>query len=107
MATRDLGDGGPIRAAQREERYEHDSLVGAAVDDLVVGALRQAVAILDGRGRDDLPPALDLIDADLRKADVAELSAVWIWGDRAEAVLEWRLGVAAVQVVELERVGAQ
>ena len=50
-------------AAQREERDEDDSLVGAEVDDLVVLALLEAVLVLDRRDRDDAATEEDLLDA--------------------------------------------
>ena len=107
MAVGDLGDRGRIGAAQRKERDERDPLLGTVVDDLLVRALRQVVAVLDRRDRDDLAPALELLDADLREPDVPDLTAIAVRGDRAEALLERRLRVDAVQVVEVDRAGAQ
>ena len=77
------------------------------VDHLVVGAFREAVAVLDCRDRDDPASALDLLNADLREPDMPDLPAVAVRGDRAEALLERGLGVDAVQVIEVDRVGAQ
>ena len=68
---------------------------------------REAVAVLDGRDRDDLAPTLDLLDADFGEADVPDLPALAVVGDRSETLLERRLGVDAVQVVEVDRLGAQ
>ena len=45
--------------------------------------------------------------SDLREPDVPDLPAVAVRGDRGEALLERRLGVDAVQVVEVDRVGAE
>ena len=59
-------------AAQREERHEHDPLALAVVDDVVVPALGEVVVVLHGRDRHDPAGALDLLDAHLRDADVAD-----------------------------------
>src|SRR6185503_786527 len=94
-------------AVEREERHERDPLLGAVVDDFLVRPLSQVVPVLDRRDRNDLAPELELLDADLGEPDVPDLPAVAVCGDRAEALLEWSLGVDAVQVIEVDRVGAQ
>src|SRR4029077_18668082 len=96
-----------VEAVEREKRHERDPLLGAVVDDFLVRPLRQVVPVLDRRDRNDLAPALELLDADLGEPDVPDLPTVTVRGDRAEALLEWGLGVDAVQVVEVDRVGAQ
>ena len=51
--------------------------------------------------------ALDLLDAHLGDADVADRAAVDVRLDRAEALLERGLGIDPVQVVEADRLGPQ
>lgn len=67
----------------------------------------EAVAVLHGRDGHDLPGALDLVDADAGEPDVADRAALDVVGDRAEALLERRFRVHAVQVVEADRLRAQ
>ena len=107
MAGGDFRDRAGVEAAEREERDERDPLLGAVVDDLLVRPLGEVVAVLDGRDRDDLAPTLELLDPDLREPDTPDLATVAVRGDRAETLLERRLGVDAVQVVEVDRLGAQ
>jgi hypothetical protein len=78
--------------AQRVEGHEYDPFGGAVVDDVLVAALGQVVLILDRRDRHDLAGPLDLVDADLGEADVADVPAVAVLLDRSEAFLERRLG---------------
>ena len=94
-------------SAQREVRHERDPLALAEVDDLVVPAVGEVVAVLHGGDRHDLAGALDLLHADLGDADVADRAAVDVGLDRAQALLERRLGIDAVQVVEADRLGAE
>jgi hypothetical protein len=62
---------------------------------------------LDGGDRHDLTGALDLLDSDVGDADMPDLPTVPVLLDRAEALLERRLGVGPVQVVEPEAVRPQ
>ena len=94
-------------AAQREVRNERDAFAGAVVDDLVVPSLGEVVLVLDGGDRHHLASRADLLDAHLGDADVADSALVAVLGDHAEALLERRLWVDAVQVVEGDRLGAQ
>ena len=55
----------------------------------------------------DLPGPLDLIDPHLADARVPDLPAAAVLVDHAQAVLEWRLRVDPVEVVELDAVGPQ
>ena len=82
VARGDLGDRAGVDAVEREERDERDPLLGAVVDDLLVRPLREVVAVLDGRDRDDLAPTLDLLDPDLGESDVPDLPALAVGGDR-------------------------
>jgi hypothetical protein len=107
VAAGDLVDRRAVAAAQREVRDERDALGRTVVDDVVVAAFAEAVLVLDRGDGDDLPGALDLLDADRRDADVADLAAVGVLADRPQALLERRVGIHAVQVVEVDRVGAQ
>src|SRR6266487_812853 len=102
VPLRDLGQGAAALAAQREERDEHDPLAGAVVDDVFPLPLGEVVVVLDGRDRQHRASLLDLLDADLADADMPDLPCVHILLDRSEALLERRLGIDAVQVVELD-----
>src|SRR6202048_662918 len=105
-----LGDSGQLSAsgpAQRIERNENDSFGGAVVDDRLVLALREVVLVLhrdDGR---HFASALDLVDTDVRYADVPDLALVLVLLDRRKALLQRCLRVDAVQVVESDPVGPQ
>ena len=102
----DLGGAG-VDAAQREEGNEDDVLGCAVVDDRFVLALSEIVMVLDGGNRHDFPRALDLIDRDLRDADVADFSAVAVLLDGGETLLDRCLRVDPMQVVESDAVGAE
>src|SRR5258708_24227360 len=67
-----------------------------------MGRLRRVVVVLGRGDGHDLPRALDLVDVDFRDADVPDLALVSVLLDRAEALLEGRLGIDAVQVVEID-----
>jgi hypothetical protein len=100
----DLGERSGI-AVQRVEGHEHDALDGAVVDDVLVRALGQVVTVLDSGDRHDPAGLLDLVDPDLADADVPDLAVVHVLLDRREALLERRLGVDSVQVVERDALG--
>jgi DNA ligase D-like protein (predicted polymerase) len=93
--------------AEREERNEHDPLAGAVVEDVVVLAFRQAVVVLNRGDRQDLAGSLDLLDADLREADVPDLAPVVVLLDGSQAVLERSLGIDSVKVVERDRLRSE
>ena len=57
-------------AVERVERHEHDAFAVAVVDDLVPAAVGEVVLVLDGSIGTTVARALDLLDADLRQADV-------------------------------------
>src|ERR687895_2644486 len=92
-------------SAQGEEGHEHDAFPSAVVDDVLVAALSKVVVVLDRRDRHDLARALDLLDADLRQADVPDLPAVPVFPDRGQACFERRLWVDPVEVVERDGAG--
>ena len=105
-----LGDGlerRAVDAAQREVGHEHDALSFAVVDLLVVLALGEAVVVLDGGDRENGASPFDLRDADVGDADVSDLARVLRLLDGAQALLERRLGIDSVEVVEGDRVGPQ
>ena len=60
--------------------------------------------VLHRRDRHDLTRLLDLIDPDLREADMADLPALAVLADRFEAALERRVRVEAMEVVEVDAV---
>src|SRR6266702_4749037 len=93
MSRGDLGEGAATISAQRKEWDEHDAFGGTVVDHCLVLALGEVVMVLDGRDRHDLPGTFDLVNPDLRDADISDLAAVAVLRYRAEALLEWRLGV--------------
>src|SRR5439155_4506264 len=103
----DLGEWAAAVAAQREEGDEHDAFVREVVDDVLVPALREVVLVLDGGDRHDLAGPLDLVDLDLGESDVPDLPAVPVLLDGVEALLERRLRVDPVQVVEGDAVRPQ
>ena len=63
-------------ATQRVVRHERDAFALAEVDDVVVLAVPDVVAVLHGGDRHDLAGALDLLDAHLGEADVADRATV-------------------------------
>src|SRR5262249_43321444 len=79
----------------------------AVIDDVVRSALGEVVAVLDGGDRHDLPGALDLVEADLREADVPDQAAAPLLLDGLEGLLERRLGVDPMQVPERDAVRPQ
>src|SRR4029450_11501598 len=90
-----------------EQGAQPDPLAGAVVHDLVVLTLREVVAVLNRDDRHDLPRPLDLVDAGLGDADVPDLAVVTVLPDRGEALLERRLGVDPMEVVERDSFGSQ
>jgi hypothetical protein len=80
-------------AVEGEVGNEHDVFAGAVVDDVLVPALGEVVVVLDRSDRDDLAGTLDLGIADLGEADAADLAAVPVVLDGAEAHLQRRLQV--------------
>ena len=101
------GHAGTAVAAQREVGHERDPLALAEVDDVLVSPLGDVVVVLHGGDRHDPAGLLDLLDAHVGEPDVADRAAVDVALDRTQALLERRLRVDAVQVVEADRVGAQ
>src|SRR5262245_34577840 len=97
----------PAHPAEREVRDEDDPLRPAVVDDLVVGAVGEAEAVLYCRDGHDPAGALDLVDGHVGDADTSDLAALVRVPDRAEALLEARGGIGSVQVVEADAVGPQ
>ena len=93
-------------AAQREVRHEHDLLLGAVVDDVLVPAVGEVVAVLDRRDRHDLTRPLDLLDADLGNSHVPDLASIAVIADHFEARLQRGFGIDTMEVVELDPVGA-
>src|SRR5829696_4163222 len=93
--------------AQRVVRHERDPFALAVVHDVVVAAVGDVVAVLHGRDRHDPAGLLDLVHGDLGDPHVADRAAVDVRLDRAEALLERRLRVDPVEVVEADRVRAQ
>ena len=106
MPLGDLGEPGVARA-QREERHEREPLTGAVIDHVLVPALLEVVVVLDHDDRHDGACPLDLVDTDLRDADVLDLALVAEPPDLAEALLKRGLRIDAVQVVQRDAVGAQ
>ncbi len=76
-------------------------------DDVLAGALRQVVVVLDRHDRHHLTRPLDLVDPDLGEADVTDPPPVPVLLDGGEAVLERRVRMDAVQVVERDAVRTQ
>jgi hypothetical protein len=97
----------PAAATQREVRHERDPFALAEVHDVVVPALVEVVAVLHGGDLHDPAGPLELLDAYLRDPDVADRATVDIRLDRAQALLQRRLRVDPVQVVQPDRVEAQ
>src|SRR4029077_16506113 len=62
---------------------------------------------LDGRDRHDLARPLDLLDVDVREADMPDLPGLAALGQRGEALLERRLRVDAMEVVERDALDPQ
>ena len=73
----------------------------------IVLALGDVVAVLHGGDGHDPPGSLDLLDADLGDPDMADDATVDVGPDRAEALLERRLGIDAVQVVQADGIGPE
>ena len=96
----DLGKRGAPVAVEREVGNEHDALAGAVVDDVLGRALGEVVVVLHRGDRDDPTGPLDLLDPDLGEADMPDLPGVHVLLDGAEAVLQRRLRVDAMHVVE-------
>ena len=94
-------------AAQREVRHERDRFALAEVDDILVFALADVVTVLNRRDRDDPTGLLDLLHADLGETYVPDRATVDVGTDGAQALLERRLGVHAVQVVQADRLAAK
>jgi hypothetical protein len=66
---------GEVARGEREPRDEADALLLAVRQDVLGLAVREVVEVLHRGDRDDLLARLDLLDGDLRQADVPDLAA--------------------------------
>ena len=74
----------------------------AVVDDVVVSAVGDVEGVLDRGDRNDVAGALDLRDPDVRNTDVPDLPGLLVLLDRAKALLERRLRIGSMEVVEAD-----
>ena len=74
---------------------------------VVVFALGQVVLVLHRDDVDDAAGALDLFHAHRGHADMADRAPLHVALDRAQALLQRRIGVDTVQVVEVDRLSAE
>ena len=93
--------------SQREVGNDHDVVVGAVVEDVVVRALGEVVVVLDGANRGDLSRPLDLVHRDVRDADVLNRAALPVLIDDPETLLQRSLRIRLMEVVEVDPVGPQ
>src|SRR3982075_1469334 len=96
----DLCDGATAVTAQRKEGNEDDVLPRPVVDNRLVSALGEVVVVLDGGDRHDSAGSFDLVDRDLRDANVQDLAAVLALLDGGETLFDRCLRVDSMQVVE-------
>jgi hypothetical protein len=90
-------------AGHGKPRNEGDSLGFAVLEDVVVGAVGQVVAVLDADDVDLAAGRLQLVDGDFGQAEVADLAFGLELGESAELVLERDGRVDAVQLQEPRR----
>ena len=93
--------------AQRIVRHEDDPLARAVVDDVVVLPLGEVVLVLHRRDRHHFPRALDERNVDFRDADPLDRTAVNVLLDRAQTLLDRRLRVDAMEIVERDAADSQ
>ena len=82
---------------------DKDKLLALAErEDIVPGAVAQAVAVLHGDDRGYRPRSRQLLEADVADADLAHLALCLQLGQRADRLFERDLRINGMQVVELD-----
>ena len=82
-------------------------MLGAEVEHVLTRAVAGAVLVLDGDDLAHRERALELLDAHVGDADLADLALCAGFDERRERILEGNRGVGPVELVEVDRIDAQ
>src|SRR5208282_5742033 len=98
------GCAGEFSGGEREPGNEADVGALAVFEHVFGAAVGEAVAVLHGDHRNQFAGVVDLLDADLRKADVLDLALRLEILERGELIFGGNFGVDAVELVEVDAV---
>jgi hypothetical protein len=91
---------------QREIRKKCDFVDRATLDDVLRVSLDDVVGVLDRRDRANPESALELVDRDVREADVANLSLMAKLRERPDGLLQRHARIGSVKLVQVDPVEA-
>src|SRR5688500_8024336 len=93
---------GEVPDRERPPGEEGDPLPLTGLEDIIRLPVGEVVAVLDGDDRNDRLRPRELLQVDVREADVADLPLLPQTGELADRLLERNLRVGSVQLVEVD-----